>query len=49
MTYAVEISSCGMIFLPSTMKIDTGVLAISRFCLNNLNICNVGIADGRDL
>jgi hypothetical protein len=30
------------------MKIGAGVQAILRFCLNNLNLCNVGITDGRD-
>jgi hypothetical protein len=49
MTYAVEIPSQGMIFLPSFMKIDAGVQAILRFCLRNLRGCNVGITDGRDL
>jgi hypothetical protein len=35
--------------LPSFMKIDIGVQTILRFCLSNLNSCNVGISDGRDL
>jgi hypothetical protein len=47
--YAVEMASCGIIFLPSFMKIGTGVESILRFCLNSLNGCNVGITDGRDL
>jgi hypothetical protein len=43
MTYAVEMSSCGMIFLPSTITFDTGVQA------SNLKGCNVGTANGSDL
>jgi hypothetical protein len=46
--YAVEMASCGMIYLPSFMKIGTGVQAILRFCLRNLKGCDVGITDGRD-
>jgi hypothetical protein len=46
--YTIEISH-GMIYLLSFMKIDTGVEAILRLCLSNLNDCNVGIADQRDL
>jgi hypothetical protein len=37
-----EMGSDGMIYLPS-------VQAILTFCLSNLNGCNVGITDGRDL
>jgi hypothetical protein len=40
--YAVEMASCGMIYLPSFMK------PILRFCLKNLKGCNVGITDGMD-
>jgi hypothetical protein len=47
--YAVEMASCGKIYLPSFMKICKGVQAILRFCLSNLDDCNVGITDGRDL
>jgi hypothetical protein len=36
-------ASCGMIYLPNFMKIGTGVQAILRFCLSNLNGCNAGI------
>jgi hypothetical protein len=39
----------GMIFLPSIMKIGTGLQAILRFCLRNLRGSNVGITGGRDL
>jgi uncharacterized protein YraI len=49
MTYDVEMASCGMIYLPSFVKIGTGVQAILRFCLSNSNGCNVGIIDRRDL
>jgi hypothetical protein len=38
-----------MINLPSFVETGTGVEAILRFCLSNLNGCNGGIADGRDL
>jgi hypothetical protein len=48
MKYAVEVASCGMIYIPSFMKIGTGVQVILRFCLRNLRGCNVGITDGRD-
>jgi uncharacterized protein YraI len=47
--YAVEMASCGMISLPSFMKIAAGVQAILRFCLRNLRVCNVRITDGREL
>jgi hypothetical protein len=49
MMYSVQITSCGMICLPSFMKIGTGIQAILRFRLSNLNGCNDGITDGRDL
>jgi hypothetical protein len=49
MMYAIEMASCGMIYLPSSMKIATGVQEILRFCLRNLTGCNVGITDGRNL
>jgi hypothetical protein len=41
--------SGGMIYVPSFMKIGTGVEAISRFYLSNFKGCNVGISNGRDL
>jgi hypothetical protein len=48
--YSVEMLSCGMIFLPSFMKIiGTGVEAILRFSLSNLNDCNVGTTDGNEM
>jgi hypothetical protein len=49
MKYAVEKASCGMIYLPSFMKIGTGVQVILKFCLRILRGCDVGISDGRDL
>jgi hypothetical protein len=49
MMYAVEMVSCGMICLPSFMKIDEGVRAILRFFPRNLKGRNVGITDGRNL
>jgi uncharacterized protein YraI len=48
MKYAVEISSCGMIYVPTIMKISAGVQTTLRFCLRNLRCCNIGINDGRD-
>jgi hypothetical protein len=42
-------ASCGIVCVPSFMKMDTGVQAISRFCLINLSGCNVVFTDGRDL
>jgi hypothetical protein len=49
MKCAVEIASGGMIYIPSFMKVGTGIQVILRFCLNNLICCNVGITAGRDL
>jgi hypothetical protein len=45
----VEIASCGMIYLPISMNICTGVQAILRMFLSNLKGCNVGNTDGRDI
>jgi hypothetical protein len=36
---------CGMIFVPSFMKIGAGVQAVLKFCFRKLSGCNVGIAD----
>jgi hypothetical protein len=41
-------ASQSRIYLPSSMMIGTGVQAILRFCLSNLNGCDVGITDGTD-
>jgi hypothetical protein len=49
MIYAVEMSSCGIIFLLSFVKIYKGLQAILRFYLSNLNGCNVGITSGSHL
>jgi hypothetical protein len=49
MKYAVEMVSCGMIYLLSFMKINVGVQAILRVDLSNLNNSNYGIIFGRDL
>jgi hypothetical protein len=49
MKYTVEMASCGIICIPSFMKIGTGVQAILKFSLRNLRGCNVGITDVRDL
>jgi hypothetical protein len=49
MIFAVEMPSCGMIIVPSFMKIGTVIQAIVRFGLNNLKDCNVGITNGKDL
>jgi hypothetical protein len=49
MIYAVEMPSCGMIYVLSFMKIGTGVQAILKFCLGNLKSCSVVIIGGRNL
>jgi hypothetical protein len=47
--YAIEMASYSMTYLPSFIKIGSGIQAILRVCLRNLKGCNVGITDGRDL
>jgi hypothetical protein len=47
--YAVEIPSCGMIFLPIFMRIGKDVQAVLRFFPRNLSGCNVGITTGKEL
>jgi hypothetical protein len=42
-------TSCDTIHLPRFMTIGAGVQAILRFFLRNLNGCNAGITDERDL
>jgi hypothetical protein len=37
---------CGMMYIPSFLKIGTGVTAILRFCFSSLRGCSVGITDG---
>jgi hypothetical protein len=46
MKYALEVAPCVMIYIPSFMKLGTGVQVILRFSSGNLN---VSIGDGRDL
>jgi hypothetical protein len=48
-TYAVEMASCGMKYIPDFIKIGTGIQAILSFCLGNLRGCRVDITDGMDL
>jgi hypothetical protein len=50
MRHTVEMTSDGMIYIPSFMKIGTGVQAILRFSpLRNPGVSNAGITDGWDL
>jgi hypothetical protein len=49
MMHVVEMPSCGLIVLPSFIKIGADVKAVLRFCLNSLNFCNVGITDEKEL
>jgi hypothetical protein len=49
MIYVIDIALAGMIFLPSFMKTGTDLQAILRFGFSNLNGCNVGITDGKEL
>jgi hypothetical protein len=49
MNYAIGMASCGMIYIPSSMKIGTGIEAILRFGLRNLRGGNGDITDGKDL
>jgi hypothetical protein len=49
MMYAVEMASCGMLYLTDFMNIGTGVQAVLRFVLSNLHDSKVGITDGRGL
>jgi hypothetical protein len=43
MKCVVELSSGGVLFIPSFMKTGAVVEGILRFCLSNLKGCNVGI------
>jgi uncharacterized protein YraI len=47
--YTVEAGSGGTIHVPSYMKIGAGFQTTLRFCVNNLEGCNVGITDDKDL
>jgi hypothetical protein len=49
MKYTVKMAAGGVIYIPSFMKICTGVQAVLRIRLRNLRGFNVGITDGRDL
>jgi hypothetical protein len=44
--YAVQMASCGIIYIPRFMKIGTSVQAILRCWLRNSNGCDVGVTDG---
>jgi hypothetical protein len=48
MMHFVDMGSCSIIYLPSFMKIGTGIQATLRFCLSNLKGTNVGSTDDRD-
>jgi hypothetical protein len=48
MRCAVEMGSCGMICIQSSMNIGTGVQAILVFNLRNLNSYSAGITARRD-
>jgi hypothetical protein len=45
MIYFFQMASCGMIYIPSFMKISEGVERILRFCFSSLKGCNVDITD----
>jgi hypothetical protein len=47
--YAVEMVSCGIIYIAGSMTIGTGVQQILMFLLRNLKGRNIGITDGRVL
>jgi hypothetical protein len=49
MKHAVEMALSGVIYIPSFMKIGTGVQAILRLDLRNLRGYRVDITNGRDL
>jgi hypothetical protein len=45
MKCTAETGSNGMPYIPSFLKIDTGVEAILRFCLSSSKDCDVDITD----
>jgi hypothetical protein len=47
--HAIEMASCGVMYLTSFVKIGTGVQGVLRFCFRNMKACNDGITDGQDL
>jgi hypothetical protein len=48
MKYAIKMMLSGMIYVPSFIKIGTGVEAILRYNIRNLRGCNASIDAGRD-
>jgi hypothetical protein len=49
MTYAIEMASCGMMYIPSFMRNGAGVQSVFRFWPSNLNGGNISVTDARDL
>jgi hypothetical protein len=49
MKYTVEMTLCGVIYIPSFMKTGIGVQTILRFFIRNLRGYNFGISEGRIL
>jgi hypothetical protein len=49
MKHDVDMVSCGIIYVPSVMKICKGIQAVLRSCPRNFRGCNVGITDGKNL
>jgi hypothetical protein len=49
MEYTVEMTSVGVIHIPSFKTIGSGAQAIIRYCLKNFRGFMAGIADERDL
>jgi hypothetical protein len=45
--YTVEMPSCGVLFLASSLEVSTRVQAILRFSLSNLSGCSVAVTDVR--
>jgi hypothetical protein len=48
MRYTLQMTSDGMICIPSFIKIGSGIQVILRLYLRYLISCNVGITDGGD-
>jgi hypothetical protein len=44
-----EMASCGMICIPSFIKIGIGIEPILRICFISLRDCSVGVTDGREI
>lgn len=48
--YSTDLASGGIYeYIPSFVKIGTGVYAMLRLCLRNLKGCNIGTIGARDL